>query len=340
MGKTIRYFVDSYVQTEVGEPFRLLPFGKLYRGEHVIDFTPEMAERVRLPHYKPPIKLGGHADDLPAGGHIVGLEVRDDGLYGVPEWTEKGQQRMAEGDYRYQSPEILWDGWIEDATTGNRTEGPAITGMALLHNPALGEAAAFYSANSDEHEEAHMSDTVQVPASIWERALDALTGGGQETQPEPNGQPPQPQRGESDQLAALKEKAGQVDELTAKVEQYESRIAEMEAQERRAERVAHFAAEFEDTAAADDKELHEALADLDDEQADKIVQKFKALAAQVDDSLEEDVGASGDGQGADSPQAKVDAAVKAKMTETGTGYVEAFEAVRREQPDLFQGLGR
>jgi hypothetical protein len=122
MAETEQVFIQpaEYVSVSAGEPFRLLPLGRLVKGGEVREITRELLEKFRIPHFKPPIKLGDHADETPAGGFIAGLEVRDDGLYAIPEYTEKGQKAIDEGDYRYQSPEVIWDedGGFEDPNTG------------------------------------------------------------------------------------------------------------------------------------------------------------------------------------------------------------------------------
>ena len=90
----------EFVNTKPGDPIRLFPFGKLFKNGKLIEFTKELAARFRLPHFKPPIKLGSHNDDQAAGGHITGLEVRDDGLYAHVELTDKGGEALVAGDFR------------------------------------------------------------------------------------------------------------------------------------------------------------------------------------------------------------------------------------------------
>ena len=145
---------EKYVHTEAGEPFRIFPFGEIFKDGEMREVTSEMASSFTLPHFKPPIKLGSHVDTTPAGGHIMALEVRDDGLYAVPEYTEKGNKSIKEGDYRYNSPEIIWaDKAIEDPETGDWIPGPMIVGVALLHEPHLGEATALYRTRPVDNKE-------------------------------------------------------------------------------------------------------------------------------------------------------------------------------------------
>jgi hypothetical protein len=103
------YLIDDYVATKTGTGYRLFPFGVIYKNGKRREITPEFASQFKLPHFKPPIKLGSHDDPTPAGGHIVALEVRADGLYAIPEWNEKGEISNTDGAYRYHSPEVIWN---------------------------------------------------------------------------------------------------------------------------------------------------------------------------------------------------------------------------------------
>ena len=327
--KTI-YTIAEYVNVAPGEPFRLFPFGTISRGDERREVTPEAAALFKLPHFRPPIKLGGHADNSPAGGHIVGLEVRDDGIYAIPEFNDEGRAALERGAFRYHSPEIIWEGFIEDAMTGSRIDGPVIMGVALLHNPALGEAAALYSVEAGStgtNGGHHMTtqETVQVPAGLVDRfnaLIDGLISKSNEPAPDPTPEPA------ADAPAVTVE---EYEAVQTQVAEYEARIATLEAEANQAARVAHFAAELSDTATAEDAELHELLATLDDEQAAPIVQRFKALSAQIDESnLTADIG--GNSQEAGDPLAAIDAY---RAEHPDATYTQAYEAVKAAHPDLF-----
>lgn len=332
------YTVHEFVIVKAGQPFRLFPFGTITKGGESHELTPEKARSVKLPHFKPPIKLGSHADDTPAGGFIADLEVVEDnrygqgpGLYALPEWVESGLRALANGSFRYHSPEIIWDGWTEDATTGERVEGTIIMGAALLHTPALGEAAAFFSATTNYHSGGDpMSDTVTVEKSLYERMVGRLF----DDEPEPT----PPQRGKSEEYAALKERVegfeAQLAETAAERDEYAARLEAIEAERKQKDRVAAFATDFADTPLADDGELHEALTALDDSVADVIVARFRALAKQVDASLERDVGAA-DGDGKGNLEA-FEAAVRNVMAENGVSRSDAYQRVIRQQPELYE----
>ena len=339
MGNSLFLF-EEYVTTAPGEPFRLFPFGSIFKNGTVRELTREIAARFKLPHFKPPIKRGGHAEDSPAVGHIVGLEVREDGLYAVPQYTEEGLQVLARGDFRYHSPEIIWEGGgLEDPATGALIEGPLIVGDALLHMPHLGEAAALYHVEVFEGEDGGdpvTTDSVQVPVSIWERFLDSFTSRSQEPpEPQKPTDPPANNSGQADEFAA---QLAQRDET---ITQMQAQIQEMRAADARRARVSHFAASFRENAAvAQDGELHELLADLDldEDQTTAITQKFNALAAQIDESaLTGNVGAAG-GEGTGDPVANADAEIRRVMDEQKVDYNAAVGIVARENPDLFKGV--
>lgn len=320
------YLLDQFVSVVPGEPFRLFPFGQIIKGGETIDITPELAGAFKLPHFRPPIKLGGHDDDAPAGGHLIGLEVRDDGLYGLPEWTERGTSVVTGGDYRYQSPEVIWEGaGFEDPTTGDLIEGPLIVGVALLHKPHLGEAAALYSVEVQRSEP--MSD-IAVPAPVWDKIWERLFPSRAEPEPDsPAGEPEATVAAE--QFAAVE----------AERDKLEAELQDIKAEKVKAERLAHFAAELVETSYAENAESHAVLAGMTEERAAWTVQQFKALSAQIKESaLLGELGKTGEtiDPNAD-PLELFDAAVKQKVadSEGALNYNAAVPKVAEEQPELY-----
>lgn len=310
------YLIDEYASVAPGDPFRLFPFGRIVKGGKAIDFTREMAAKFRLPHFKPPIKRGSHAEDAPAAGFIVGLEVREDGLYAIPEYNEKGLQTVQDGDYRYQSPEVVWgDGPVfEDPTSGKYIHGPLVVGDALLHTPHLGEGAALYSVTTIQ-EETDMSEmeTVQVPKTFWDQFV-AFFQPKREPEPAPEPEP----AADVEQFEAAKAEAAA----------YKAELDTLKAEATKKERVDKYTAAVKETRATHD--LGELLAGLPDETADRILQEFKALSAQIKESnLTDELGTGG--EGADSEGLL--AAIKTKVA-GGMNYNQAFEAVRAENPEL------
>ncbi len=319
---------DAFVTTQPGTAYRLLPFGQIKRakGGAIHELTPETAAKFRLPHFRPPVKMGSHEDTTPAGGHIIGLEVRQDGLYAIPEWTDKGQQAVTDGNYRYHSPEIIWDdGAIENATTGEWITGPLIVGDALLHTPALGEATALYTSQYQSNEGAIMSEeTVQVPKGLMEQ-LTALFK-------------PVVKAAEQTATVTIPE------EYTAAVaerDQLKAQIAQIEADKLRVETVTRlgadlrsdkFGQEFAGTAAEDAASV---LAGMTGEQAGWVMTRLAAMSKRIDYSaVTAEMGTDGANTITDPRQAFA-AAVESKMKGTKMSYQDAYALVKNEAPDLF-----
>lgn len=317
------YLRDEFVATHPGQPYRLFPFGKIVKNGQTRVITPELASQFKLPHFKPAIKLGSHDDPTPAGGHIIGLEVRADGLYAVPEWNDAGAKALEDGAYRYHSPEVIWgDGALEDPQTGAAIPGPLLLGDALLHMPHLGEATALYGIEPISNKETDtMEEKFEVPSPLkgmWDKFLASLTPAKAE-----------PERVEvipEDYEAAKQER----DELKARFE------AQAKADERKA-LVEKFDAELKETKA--DPSLAELLADIPAEAADAILRQLKALSAQVDETaITEEKGT--EGQAVDDPKAAFNAAVLAIATEQKITYNAAFEQAKSAHADLFAAWAR
>jgi hypothetical protein len=309
------YLLDNYVTTRPGQPYRLFPFGKIVKNGKTRVITPEYAAQFKLPHFRPAVKLGSHEDTTPAGGHIIGLEVRDDGLYAVPEWNEQGETAMSNGAYRYHSPEVLWDdGAIENPTDGAMINGPLILGDALLHMPHLGEATALYSIEPMEAET--MNENVTIPQSLWDKFIAPLFA-------------KEPERVEvkvevipDEYKAAVVER----DELKAKITEQEQATAHKA-------RVEKFDADLKATKA--DPALSDLLADLPEEKAEAIMKQFKALSEQINESAL--TGETGTAGGAvEDPKAAFNAAVLAISSDKHISYNAAFEQAKGEHADLFK----
>ena len=312
-----------------GEAFRLFPFGKLVKGGKTRDITPELARQFKLPHFKPPIKLGSHAEETPAGGHIKSLEVRNDGLYAIPEFTDKGTKALDDGDYRYHSPEVIWEGGFEDPDGGPLIEGPLIVGDALLHSPHLGEATALYQVTIEKGDEP-MSDVVQMPTKVWDQFMAKVFPEKQEI---PG---PKPEVPEVD--------VEKFEALQTESDGYKAKIESMEADQELQEMMSTIAGEFdtEEYGAAfielgKAEESAEVLASLDDKQRSWVMTNFKALSKQIDESaLIKEKGTIGEGIDDDDAVGMLNAVVLAKQKEEKVSYNEAMELVKAEQPELVE----
>lgn len=311
------YLIDMFATVKPGEPYRLFPFGVIVKRGVKREITPEYARRFRLPHFKPPIKLGSHDDSTPAGGFIVGLEVRDDGLYAIPEHTEKGAAILADGSYRYHSPEVIWEGGgLENPADGETIEGPLIVGDALLHTPHLGEAAALY--NIEPVEARNMTDMVSVPNTLWDKFMAWFDRRTDETPPQVE---PEKPKAEPDNFAAI----------VAERDEYKAKLETLEAESKAKARLEKFAAELAGKPVDQNAAI---LAGMTDEQAEWVIAQFGALSNQVqaNDVLTQELGTS-----AEAEQLTLQTAIARKLeANPSMVYVQAFEAVRLENPDLFK----
>lgn len=85
---------------------------------------------------------------VPAAGWIVGLQSREDGIWGLVEWTERAAEHLAKREYRYLSPVIKHD------PTGRIG---AILRASLTNVPNLDQIKALASA-----EEGNMTDETRA----------------------------------------------------------------------------------------------------------------------------------------------------------------------------------
>lgn len=334
---------ENYVTVQPGEPYRLLPFGVIVKNGRRRAVTQEIAAQFRLPHFKPPIKLGSHDEPTPAGGHIIALEVRADGLYAIPEMNDRGAAALRDGAYRYHSPEIIWaGGGLEDPVTGETIPGPLIVGDALLHTPHLGEQAALYEANlllkgDDPGMNEEKNEMIVMPQGVWQRFsawLDkTFTGVEPEPEPEPEAEPepqsePEPEPQSVPEPMSADPQAEQYAALMAERDNLAAEVAEMKAQQAQAGRVAHYSAMLSGLPVNGGGEM---LASMSDEQAAWVVEQFKALGAQIatNDKLTQVIGTE------QQQPTDLHGVITAYQAAHKVSYLEAFEAVRAERPELF-----
>ena len=330
------FVIDEFVNVRPGEPFRLLPFGTLIKSGKKRDITPEMAGEFKLPHFQPPVKLGSHAPETPAGGHIKSLFVGDDGLYCWPDWTDKGWKAVVEGDYKYHSPEIIWKGMgLEDPKSGEIIEGPLIVGDALLHNPHLGEEVALYEYQvTTEKGDENMGDTVEVPIKFWDKFMAGLFVN-----------PPEKPEVKEPEVPTVDVEKFEAMELER--DDYKAKIETMEAEKEQKEKMSAIAKEFdtEEYGTAyielgNAEESAEVLAGMSDEQRDWVMTNFKALSKQIKDSaLIGELGTTGEGIDEDDAAGQLNAVVLARAKEDKSSYAAALSLVSAEQPELVEAYG-
>lgn len=312
--------IDEFVNVKPGEAYRLFPFGKIVKGGKIRNITPEYAATIKLPHFKPAIKLGSHEDVTPAGGHIKALEVRPDGLYAIPEFNDKGSQALLDGAYRYHSPEIIWEGGLENPADGSVINAPLIMGDALLHTPHLGEAASLYSVEvieSNKEQNKMNGDNFTVPMNVWEKYISPLFN----------------------KPAEVKEvvKVVEPDDYSttkAELEQFKANAEQLKAEAAKQARVEKFETELKDTKAP--VTLAGIIAGLNDEDAGALMKEIRAMSEQINVSaIAGEKGSPADGV-VDDPKAAFNAAVLHIAKESKLNYTVAFEQAKISHADLFK----
>lgn len=322
------YILDKFVSVKAGEAYRLLPFGKISRGGITREITPEYAAQFKLPPFVPPIKLGSHADETPAGGHITRLEVREDGLYGYPEFTEKGRRAVDEGDYRFHSPEVIWDdGALE--TSDGVIAGPLIVGDAMLHTPYLGNATAFYSTSTIKEND---MENISVPKAWFDKLMELFKLPAP-VEPAPEAPAPAPVEETEQFKAAIKEREdykAQLDAIKAEAEAKELKASIVTQLQKRED----FGAVYESLDAATDAASH--FAALPADEREYFMRAIKALTAQIDESkLTGEQGKENAPAIDGDPKAEFGAQVEAIMKEKNVNYVDAFNVAKTVHADLF-----
>lgn len=326
------YIVENFVTTKPGDPYLWMPFGVIKKGNATRNVTPELAAKFKLPHFKPPIKLGSHDEITPAGGHIAAFEIRADGIWVTPELVTSGEKALADGAYRYHSPEVIWeDGYIQNPVSGELVRGPFIMGDALLHTPHLGELTALYSI---EKELNTMADTVSIPAGLWDKFVAKLFPDATPSTPAPIPPAPALEAQESPEVMTLKAQASKADEYKAQLETLQADIAHKEKLTALTGELANVEL-FNATISGAAPVAADHLAAMPEPTRAWVVQTFKALSAQINESnLVAKVGKPTIETGGD-PIKQFDLAARARMEADKITYNEAVKRVAVSQPELY-----
>ncbi len=147
-------WVDPFAY-QPGSPFRIFPIGSFKREDRTIELTSDKLKRIKdnyeqmRPRWHIPIYPGHPTEaqpDPPKIGNIASLDVREDGLYAMPEFTEEGKRLVESGAYEYCSPGILWSGYRDE--DGKEYDTEVMDHLALSNKPFFGSRTAIFS--SDE----------------------------------------------------------------------------------------------------------------------------------------------------------------------------------------------
>lgn len=140
---------------QAGKPFRVMPLGTFKRGDRTLTITKDDLQQMAAnfeggrPRWKVPLYFGhptAEQPDPPKAGNVASVEVRDDGLYAVPEYTDKGKTSVEAGEYQFTSPGVLWNkngsAYVDEQ---GRQFDNVIEHVALTNRPFFGSHVALFS---------------------------------------------------------------------------------------------------------------------------------------------------------------------------------------------------
>ena len=166
---------------------------------------------------------------------------------------------------------------MEDPKTGDPIDGPLIVGLALLHDPHLGQSASLYSAvkpyerNSDHNEVNKMTtEKVEVPVGLFEKIGDFLDNFSAKKEEEPE------------------EQRDDFEAIQAERDDYKSKFDALVAEQEKAKTLAEIRAKFNTDEhgeafanLAEDETTAEMLAGMTEEQREWTLEKLGGLSAQA-----------------------------------------------------------
>ena len=184
---------QEIVEREAPDKFVLLKFGpNKYQRDGVVgvfEFTPEIAQQIIDDHQERDRNLvvdfehgtmNPHAasqGDSPAAGWIEGFEICDDGLVAlVKNWTDKGRDRLQNGEVRYSSPVLRF-------ADKEKTIPCAIQSVALTNHPAIYGNEALVAANdfsNSKEEPMDKNETLQAGMTVvktYKEGIDEMKDG-------------------------------------------------------------------------------------------------------------------------------------------------------------------
>ncbi len=162
---------DSQPVEGVPETIRLLPLGhvKSQKGDFVVDAQSYEEMRQRMAGRGIDIVIDYEHQTLkdvqaPAAGWIKELQLTEDAICGLVEWTPKAKEYLANREYRYLSPVVLVGGPERKAlvlSSAGLTNIPAIDGMFPIINSL--DLSTF---NFEENGEEDMALLLQLAALL------------------------------------------------------------------------------------------------------------------------------------------------------------------------------
>jgi phage I-like protein len=309
--------------------FRILPVGAFARFGREVTVTSGMVREMAtnfgaVPETGVPVTRA-HDDTAGKVGDLVQVTARADGLWGRIRWNADGVRLLADGAFRYFSPEVVWGPTDYDGVTVRNV----LTGLSLVNRPFFGRAVSLFWLRPQKYqqkEETHMKDKPQETT--------------QQQQEKP--QPPQKRPSLIERL--LSWLANQViarvmARLWPEGQQAQQRVDELEdAAAEHSLRQRFGALEMAGLGKGWGERLVR-VARIDAALADEIATRFRALLAQgAQAALFGEIGASGND--AAGPVERFNAAVKSAMHTYGLDHAAAGQKIAAEQPELYSDYQR
>ncbi len=153
-----RVAFEPFASQNYSKPFRVLPLGKWFRGNRVLEITDKICQQIAdnfrrgLPRYGVHANVE-HGNDMTQPGRVGAIKnvryIPGDGVYAEADFTDSGRKLLDEERYQGISPEIVWSlnqgAKYQDPQTGQYHDN-VLVGLALTTSPFFGEKVAVFSA--------------------------------------------------------------------------------------------------------------------------------------------------------------------------------------------------
>ena len=168
MNNTVRYAFEPFAKIELGQPIKIMPVGKFYRGKRILEVTKDRLQEIvknfqtGLPRFRVGFNLD-HEENSGKVGDVKNLAYLDDGpqgsgLYATQyELSEKGKKAIEEDGYDGTSAEVVWTlnngAKYQDPESGTETDN-VLVGVAFTPKPFFGHKhVALYTADVEKAQE-------------------------------------------------------------------------------------------------------------------------------------------------------------------------------------------
>ncbi len=314
---------------------RILPVGTFARFGRQIAVTPAMIREMaahfgHVPETGVPVTRA-HDDAAGRVGDVIAVEARPDGLWGRIRWTATGLRLLAEGAFRYLSPEVVWGPIDYDG----RMVRNVLAGVSLVNQPFFGRQVSLFRLTAD-HPDKGLKPLVGSRALVARGGMSVQNKSQEVLMDESTKETVQAPRGLLDRLLTRL-----IARLVAWLwpqgveAEIQARLDELEAAQAERAQAGRFGALEGYGLGRDWVDRLTRVAHFDAALADELAGKFRALLAQnAQAALFEEIGSTG--AEAAGPVERFNAAVKASMHTYGLDYAAAGQKVAAEQPELYR----